>query len=296
MYRKFCELSAFEKDIIVRAPREDVGELARRMNLNPNTLRARRSELKKSYEPNLPRNVITVREKPLHLETPNALILNDLHAPYHNREMLRRALVLTQRDFPHIRDVCIGGDLFNFDRISRWGNDTPASSVTQDLKKGREIVKELARIFDRVWVISGNHDQRLAKKLDAVVTMEDLLGVDAPAKVYCSDFEYMEIGDDWLLVHPRNYSGMGGKTPADIALLEHKNVVAAHNHVTGRQQSKCGRYLGIDSGHLTDPEQHFYLKSGMTTFARWNAGFVIISENYSYEFTERFTDWSRLLY
>lgn len=245
----------------------------------------------------IPEPVPSFHEPCLELEAASFLVLADIHAPYQNKEMLERAMHVTQKRFPHVRDCVIAGDLFNFERISRYGESGPSNNTGVDIRAAGAIVRSLLERF-HVWAFPGNHDLRLAKRIgseyDYSFVMNGAVG-GTPRKheLHVSNLSYMRAaGGQWLVLHPTSYSKFGGKTPAEIAELEQCHVVGSHNHVQGMMLSSSGRYVGVDPGHLTDPELHWYHHQSITKHARWASGFAVVSHGYPYLFGDKFTDWS----
>jgi hypothetical protein len=151
--------------------------------------------------------------------------------------------------------------------------------------------------------MNGNHDERIGLKLDAPFTFKRVvnaaLGDNWPdAQVNVTNLDYVRIDHAlperrWIIGHPSAH-GQSGKTPADIADLEQCNVATGHNHQIGMQQSKSGRYIGVDVGHMTDPNRHYYVRRRLTKYVRWNSGYLVISNGLPHHFTERWTDWAAL--
>lgn len=236
-------------------------------------------------------------EAPLALSG-NALILGDLHSPYFNVELLRRAVALCRLWYPSIDTVLIIGDLFNAGKVSTHPQDGPEIDPQDELAITGNLLRWLGRFFARVVVVNGNHDERYNKRLNARFGMQALidasLGAQRPACEYLgSNLDYALLGERWVAGHPSSFSGLGGKTPSEYADVYARNVITGHNHRFGMAPSASGRYIGIDAGHMTRPEAHWYVKRRLNKFARWAAGFVILSNDHAELFTEGFTDWRR---
>lgn len=245
-------------------------------------------------------------EKALVVPHANVLVVNDLHVPHHNTELLQRAIFITKKYFPWIEDIIFGGDTWDFNAISRHPKDQPTEDIGESLALGGEVIRSVCSHFAHAWFTNGNHDERVGHKLDAPWTLEHTisaaLGKNWPAhcELHITNFDYVfvnsEDGDsskNWIVGHPSHYSGQGGKTPADIADIEGRNVATGHNHVIGMAGSKSGKWLGVDVGHMTNPDKHYYVRRRLTRFTRWQAGFLIISDGRPYHFAERWVDWSR---
>ena len=253
----------------------------------------------------VPRGEQPPLDRELRLDNPSALVLSDLHCPYHHAAMLERALALRAKVYPEVDTLIIAGDLFDFAGLSRHPQDQCEAAVTDELQVAGRVLRALLAPFARAVVMPGNHDERLAKKLEAHIPMRFLidgcLGSDRPAcQVTTTEYDYVYVEHDdperrWVIGHPSHYSGMGGRTPASIADLEQRNVMTAHNHVIGLSQSPSGKYIGIDIGHCTDPSQHLYVKRRLTKYPRWSAGFAFLVNGYAHPYYERFSNWGALL-
>lgn len=250
----------------------------------------------------VPRGEQAPLEREVRLADTSALVIADMHVPYHNADLLNRALDLVTRRHPQVKQVVIAGDLFDFAGISRHPHDQREAAISEELATAGKVLRALLAPFERAYILPGNHDERLAKKLEAHVPMRFLidgcLGTQRPAcEIVTTEYDYVYLDHSdparqWVIGHPSHYSGQGGRTPASIADLEGRNVMTGHNHVIGLQQSPSGKWLGVDIGHMTDPRQHLYVRRRLTKFARWSAGFAVILDGYAHPYYERFTNWS----
>lgn len=252
----------------------------------------------------VPDNSAGFNDQPLVIKGGNALVFSDTHVPHHNKLMLRRAIYIARRYFPHIEDFAVVGDSWDFNSLSRHPKDAPQENLDEVLELGADMYRMVGDYFNRAHVCNGNHDARIGLKLDAPFTLKRVFnsafGEGWPTcAMNISNLDYLLLDHDdptrrWMLGHPSHYNGAGGTTAAAIADLEGMNVATAHSHVVGMQQSKSGRHIGIDLGHMTEPNRHYYLKRRMTKYAKWTAGFLIISNGMPYQYTERWTDWQAL--
>ena len=243
-------------------------------------------------------------EPPLQVPTDNALVFGDTHFPLHNVVMLQRALWVKQKFFSHIRTLVHGGDAFNFDRFSQHPKNAPMMGAEDQLQIAAQCWRSIAtrQWFDDVYVIPGNHDEWLAKAINDDIRVSRLYGMIfdgknqwPEAEFHFTNLDYLYLGDQWVVGHPASYSGQGGKMPATLGnFYDGRNAISFHNHIVGQSQNQEGTLIGIDAGHMTDPDKHFYSARRFSKFARWNAGFVIISNGYHYHYTERWTDWQSL--
>ena len=252
----------------------------------------------------VPENTRGFDEAPLTIKGGNVLVFCDTHVPHHNRLMLKRAIYITRRYFPHVEDFAVIGDSWDFNLLSRHPKDGRQEDLDESLELGAELYRNVGDYFSRAHVCNGNHDARPGLKLDAPFSLKRVFnsafGQGWPTcQMNISNLDYMYVDHDdptrkWMIGHPSHYNGAAGTTAAAIADLEQMNVATAHSHVIGMQQSKSGKYIGIDVGHMTDDSRHYYIRRRMTKFSRWNAGFLIISNGFPHHFTERWSDWANL--
>jgi len=244
---------------------------------------------------------------PPRLAIDSFFFFSDFHAPYHNVDLLTKALELRYRRHATITDCIIGGDLFNFESISKHGIDFPHASLEEEYEAITSILTAIGMHFKRCWITLGNHDRRFSRRLDAAIRFQSLIDgaigkYEGACEFIAVDHDYVLIdpeGDTsdrrWIVGHPKTYSRIGGSTPIKIAQVHRRNVICGHNHIIGVQCTPCGTYIGIDAGHMTDETRHHYSVTSMTAHPRWQAGFVVVDCGYPILYSERHTDWKRAL-
>jgi hypothetical protein len=250
---------------------------------------------KATHAPPFPDNVQLLGKQPLTLDLDTFSYCCDLHAPLHNKRMLDRLVaVLLQRG---IGDLIIGGDLFDFDSASRFPKASAQAGLNRTLSIGGDILYALASLF-KLYVLPGNHCRRVAAKLDEPLEFESLIyaalrGRQTKYPITVTDYDYIYVNDKWVVGHPRFYSRVPAKGGTDVAMLQQRHVIGAHNHVQGILQSPCGRYLSIDPGHMTEPElTPYHMQSlGMSKFPAWQAGFCVVEENKPTLYNDKMTRW-----
>jgi hypothetical protein len=244
-------------------------------------------------------------QKPITIPDANALVFSDLHIPHHSPLMLQRAIYIVKRYFPHINRLIVAGDSWDFTCISKHPKNQPVEDLEDVLERGAHIYRAIGKHFSDIYVTNGNHDERIGLKLDSPFTLKRVFNSafgDAwpDAKMHITNMDYVlmdsldgDASKSWIIGHPSHY-GQSGKVPASIAELEGRNCASGHNHQIGVQQSASGRFLGVDLGHMTNPESHYYVQRRMTKFTRWSSGFLIVSQGRPYPYWERFSDWASL--
>ncbi len=237
----------------------------------------------------------------MHIPTNDCLVFGDMHIPLHNELMLRRALYVCRRFYPHIRNLAIGGDSLNLDFISAHLKNGPTLSTEAELDTSFKVWHDIDRldVFDHVYEIPGNHTERVSKSVNDHLQLKRIYGMIfgnqwPKMQFHFTDLDYAYLGDKWMIGHPERYNGSGGKLPSEMADYHQRNVISFHNHIIGESQNKNGKFIGIDCGHMTDPDKHWYTKRRFHKYTRWIAGFVVISNGYHYTYKDGFTDWKAL--
>lgn len=251
----------------------------------------------------IPHNARRQFARPLTIPTTNVLVMGDLHIPHHNQTMLKRAVYITRRYFPHIDHVCLIGDTWDWTSLSKHPKDQPSEDIDECLDMGGAMLRHLSDYFQDIWMTNGNHDARIGLKLDAPFTLKRVVNAAlgdewTKGRIHVTNLDYVyadgqDTARNWILGHPSHY-GQSGKVPAVIADLEQRNVATGHNHQIGIQQSPSGRWMGVDVGHMTDPDSHYYVVRRLTKYVRWNSGFLVLSHGHPHPYWERWTDWARL--
>lgn len=271
------------------------------VEVSPEQLRSALRRSASKVVSRVPDNLIAVSELPQHLDKADFIYASDFHVPFHSKEMVRRLLQLSTEHYPHIRNLVIGGDFFDMGAASFYVHDEAQPiSLEEELQVGGNLLYELMQHWDHIYYLSGNHDERIKKKLGAAFSSERLIyGALAgryvsSCQLHISNYDWMTAGDNWLVGHPSNFSGRGGQVPVDIALIRRTNVIGAHNHRYGIQATACGEFVGIDPGCMTDGSLHWYKERRLNKFNEWVTGFVVVENGFARTFPGPFTDWNAL--
>jgi hypothetical protein len=197
------------------------------------------------------------------------VVIPDVHAPFHERDMLAEVLV---REKSADRCVCIGdiSDAYAFSTYNKYQR----VPFAEEWAEVTAVMQALSEAFPRVDVVIGNHDLRLEKRIrermseDAVDAIRYMAGgtlcpLTALAKRYPNvriaahqvptgeTLDWcMRVGDAWL-GHPEKWSKVPGSA---LRLVE--EWLADHEVDYG-----FGRPRLIVLGH-THTYSQFYWKSG----------------------------------
>src|SRR5262249_1715731 len=90
-----------------------------------------------------------------------ALVINDLHVPYHDAKAISAAVKFAKKHHD-VNAVVINGDLGDFYTLSRFLKDPRKRDLVGELRAQREALEWIASEFPRKRRIlkKGNHDER----------------------------------------------------------------------------------------------------------------------------------------
>jgi len=236
---------------------------------------------------------ITVFDE-LHLPMDNYGIFCDVHAPAHNAYYVNLFMSLCIKH--KIKRAISVGDLFSFDAVSRYfQEDRP--KLDWEIEKSKPVVDAL-KYFDKVTLLQGNHERRVGIYTEEKIRAKHLFalfGKEAWDKKFkFSVYDKLTIGDDWMCVHPKSYSQIGGNVAIKLADKFQKNVINAHGHFVALRYNRSGKHMGIDLGGLFDKDRISYINMSTTTHPVWNNGFGLMIDGHFHLFHGK-TDFKRWL-
>ncbi len=212
-----------------------------------------------------------------------ALILSDLHIPYHSTDALKRALDYGRDE--RASTVIINGDMMDCAMISRYDKTRATPSLLEEVEIGREVLAMIRRRLPQVRIIYrlGNHEERLEHYLMryareiaqlGVITMGSLLACDKmQVQVIERRQEPIMLGK--LAVLHGHEIGSAASVNIAHAVLRRvmSNVLVGHWH---RRQSETlrtykGDYIGCwVVGCLCDLEPTY------APINQWQHGFALV--------------------
>lgn len=227
---------------------------------------------------------------------------SDIHIPFWHKELTRNMFAVAKKF--KIKTLIINGDFLNLDSFSRWVTGFRGQTDTmRELKTAACYLQESLKIFKKIYLTTGNHEDRLFRQLEGQIPhsyfmkmISDNVGTqDEDKPIVVSDYPFCYVNDCWMVGHPKNYSDRGGNTPSDLADVYDMNVITGHNHQLGIQTSKNGKHVGIDHGVSADPVKIEYYNKTLSKSRRWQPGFSMILNNKGYLFSLYHTDWKHWL-
>lgn len=226
-----------------------------------------------------------------HLPMDDYLITCDYHSPYHSIEWHNRSLDVAKKR--GIRNVIIIGDLVDFGFASFFYTD---NRPTYDMEKdeNKRLIRSFMDNFDKVYLVKGNHEDRLGRMTDGKLQVQVLLELwtreEWQNRFQYSPYDRAFIGSDWMLVHPKSYSQISGQVAKKLAAIKHMNVINAHGHFLSYGYDMSGKFLAVDMGGMFDVSKIEYKNIKTSTHPEWNNGFGILKDGH-FEFFDKMTNW-----
>jgi len=222
------------------------------------------------------------------------LITVDYHSPYHSILWHNRSLAVAKK--MKLKHLIIGGDLLDFGCASSYYADH-IPSLEDEADANRDLIKSLIKSFDTITLIKGNHEDRLGRATNGIITARWLLelwGKDAmeSGRMQYSTYDKLHIGEKWIVVHPKSYNRVSCQVAKQLAAKWQRNIINAHGHFVGYGYDVSGRNLAIDLGGIFDVDKIEYLNMKSTTHPAWNNGFGALKDGHFYLFDNN-TDWSK---
>ncbi len=227
----------------------------------------------------------------LKLPMDDYLITCDYHSPYYSVLWHNRTLAIADKF--GVKKIIIVGDLIDFGFASHYYSDHKPG-IDDESDENRRLVHSLLDAFDEVYLVKGNHEDRLGRQTNGMVQARYLLelwaGRDYGKRFHYSLYDKLTIGNEWLLVHPKSYSIISTKVAKILASKFHKNILNTHGHFLGYGYDISGKYYAADIGGVFDKEKIEYKNIKTTTHPEWVNGFAVLKNGHPYLFDD-LTDW-----
>lgn len=243
------------------------------------------------------------------IETDNIAILGDIEIPDHRLSML--SLFLLTAIQHNIKQCVIAGDLVATDQsnlnsyLTTWiEQEAPFAS---DVSVMRSVIEKFIAWFDAVYMVEGNHDNRVARKTSGQVHLGMFL-MDYKNLYYSRyDYLYLKTSRGFVRVcHPMNhFSSDPVKLAQDLYNSErgpywpdqfHKtHIVLGHCHRSQSGLSPDGAFECHSIGMMRDVTRTQYRQQHTSKHKQWDNGFMIIRNGYMHNLSLRTTDWREWL-
>lgn len=209
------------------------------------------------------------------------MIVGDVHVPSTDWELAALVAEIAKRHLKRPRRLLIAGDLFNMDKFSHYPHISVPPSWLEERASAEKLLSTWLKTFDELRWFVGNHERRLQRLMVEVLETTDLLSVIIanPDKAKFSNFSYCYIdsgGEEYLVVHPRNYSRNQLTVARMLSEKTGRHVISFHEHHASMGWDHSGKLLIINGGSLINPAQVAYMSLDLSTVPVSKPGFVML--------------------
>jgi hypothetical protein len=231
--------------------------------------------------------------KELFLPEDNYMWSCDEHAPYHSELWVNRKLAIAEK-YKVTNNVQIG-DTLDFDFIKKHPllDGEKRKTLDEEFLEAAPSIKALL-YFKKNWLMRGNHEFRVSRYTNSLIQAKHLYKIFGEEKwnasfIY-SDYDKLNIGKNWLLLHPKSYSQIQTSVGKRMAEKFHRNIINTHGHTVGSTYDRSGKFLVVDLGCMLDVKKIGYINLQTTTHPTWKNGFGMLLDGHFYHFNDE-TDW-----
>ena len=189
------------------------------------------------------------------LDNERLLILGDSHFPYHHKNTIE--FLTKVSEFYNPDRVIHLGDILDIYSVSSYPSDmNHPDSWSDELKKGREMVKRLSELFPKMDILSSNHDDRAYRKSvvsgvprEFLVPYLDVIGAPQGWKIHDRlSITVDSTRDRWLFAHTINGGSLNAAKQLGLSVcLGHSHsLFGAHAFSNGGNRL----LWGVDAGCL----------------------------------------------
>lgn len=239
----------------------------------------------------------------LYIESRDLFITNDWHLPIHSTYWATRLIELGVQAEGKA-DLAINGDFFDFDiaKITRHDGYKREHSIQHSIVAGSNMLRILLSVFSNVYMDCGNHDDRFTKAF-APLHFSDLMDMicrkigDASSRLRWTMRNYCFLNDDWVIVHPVNYSVARLKVASEYADHFKRHCITGHeHHPCGYTMNKTNDYIAANCGAMIDKKACAYNTMKVNPkYPEWANGIARIKDGDLVLYDER-TNWGKVLY
>lgn len=181
-------------------------------------------------------------------------VISDMHIPYQHHDMLEYFKAVKKKYNPD-RVICIGDELDNH-AMSFHDSDPDVYSAGHELARGREIIKEVEKIFPEMDIVDSNHGSLYYRKAkahgipkEAMVPYNELLGVGDGWRWHFDLTLKMSDGNQVYFHH--------GKASDVLTLSQRSGMCSVQGHYHSKYKidywsNTNGLYWGMQVGCMID--------------------------------------------
>lgn len=213
------------------------------------------------------------------------LILPDLHAPWVDWKAVNQAFKWAKKHKPDL--VVQLGDLTDQKIWSRWTKDVDDYSPSQEFKEAEKVLKKLHKMFPKMVILRGNHDERVAKKAIEAGIPGEMFKDLAEVFTY-KGWKWKARGEVFTIQTKRGpvsffHGDEFGGTPAQKSRNLGHSIICGHTHKATITFTKTinGHFFGADMGCLMDVESKAALYAQANPIGA-SVGFGVLYEGIPY--------------
>lgn len=227
------------------------------------------------------------------------IAMSDIEAPYHLEEYLNRILELGKAQ--NVRTLIMAGDMLDVHTpgLKFWADmyqDQYGCTQEEAVDIFRKIILEMLGHFYDIYMISGNHDNRIPIATGGGLHLGMLLADIPKDRFHFSRKARMVVNTSRgpvIIYHQKSYR----KNPITLAKELHHNsvikghTVITHTHIeqTGWSEDAQWQMIGLGCGR--DQDVTPYLQFQETTFPKWNHSFLLCKDGYLNVMNLKSTNW-----
>lgn len=211
------------------------------------------------------------------IDCEKAIIAFDPHVPYHDVELCNEMIAYAKKN--RIKTLIIGGDFIDFKGLYKKEVQHTRIDWTEELEVACKFIEDIAKHFNQIWIIMGNHDWRLVRLLDSNERAGRLYSlIFSNPKVKFSKYQYCLI-NNWLYVsHSGNTKTKLSKAER-IINVNRKSLLVGHSHRFAFGITDSGQEVVGEGLHLTRPDYHEYASLTLGDYSKWVAGWWVLNGN-----------------
>lgn len=191
-----------------------------------------------------------------------ALVLADVHIPYHDEAALQAAIEYGLKERANF--VLLNGDVQDFFALSRWEKDPRKRDFPAEVRAGRAFLQSLRKAFSKARLVlkEGNHEERF----------ESYLRMKAPELLGLPDFTWQAAFD----LDSFGVTRVADKRPIRLGSL---NVIHGHEYrfaISNPVNPARGFFLRGQAhclgGHFHQTSQHSAKNLEQSVTSCWSTG------------------------
>jgi predicted phosphodiesterase len=234
-----------------------------------------------------------------HLElTDDVLVVSDIHLPFVDKSWYAKMYALV--NYYGLDHIVVAGDLINGD--SRHHKRRIAGpTLHSQYKASREFIAMIGEWVTKLTVLPGNHDEWFVVDNDGEIELTDLAANLIPSnmidRVQFTPYDRLTVANsygDWVVAHPAAYNNNPLAVLDKLAQKYQSNIMAGHQHRTGKGMDSYNRYILAAIGGIHDSRYFEYTNLKTTTFGEPHQGIGTIIEGEGEVYgDEKYTTWAK---